>query len=139
MRVCMLVALLMSLTGCFAPAVDWHGDPAFTPEERANIEAGARFTSEHAHQPMPLIVWDWDGSRNVRYIRRAMPDGEAVRAWAIGGAMTIGPGYASVATAAHEWGHISGMGHVDHGLMQSHSNPLEWSDSDEAECARHCH
>lgn len=54
-----LVAFLAALSGCISEASDitWHGDARFTLEQRAEIEASARWMTEHAGAPSVDIVW----------------------------------------------------------------------------------
>ncbi len=138
MKILCLFAMMVSLMGC-AEDDTWHGDPAFSPEERAAIEDGATFAAENTGEEAPVIVWDWDGDTSTHYIQRAKPDAEVSHgqkwiAYSTNRRMVITPDRATAAIAAHEWGHVYGLDHVDSGMMQASQNELTWTDSDHGEC-----
>ncbi len=136
-----ILPMAVSLAGCGEDET-WHGDTAFSPEERAAILAGAEWTSSHAHQPMPHIVWD--GADGDRRIYRKVPPVELCQGRCTGTAsahrMWLTPGRVNAVVAAHEFGHVFGMLHVEHGLLRATEvDALEWSTEDADECARNCH
>lgn len=133
------MACALLLGGCGADDDVWHGDVAFTAEERSAIEDGAAFTASHTGRPVPVILWDGEDTGRRIFRRKPYPQHcDPCVAYASNDKMWIEPGFVWTHVAAHEWGHAFGMKHVDRGLMQKHVAALEWTDEDTAECAASC-
>ncbi len=67
-----LLPLALLLTGCANSEV-FHGDLAFTQEERAAIETGATVASECWGEPRIEIVWDGQINGEGNRIVKAVP------------------------------------------------------------------
>lgn len=132
-------AVALALVGCCGPDI-WHGDVTFTPEERLLVESGNFYVAGNIGESYFHIVWDLrhrDGKcvAELSILRRPYTtDG----AQTVGGSCiylgTLDKGHIE-ASAAHEFGHQHGLGHLGEGqtgLMQPVNPRLQWTADDEA-------
>lgn len=134
--------LALTLVGC-GQDLAFHGDLAFTAEERSAIETGARFVAERTQTPVVEIVWDGDMSaRNtIRKQQPLQPEATGSLTAHDGTDLTLSmrPGFdvdSYRVIAAHEFGHYRGMQHHDGpGLMNLKAED-SWTGYDQAECQR---
>jgi hypothetical protein len=132
-------SLALLLVGCGPEyGMTWHGDVAFTAEERAKIESGNAWIAEKMHQEAYEIVWDAphpaEGSPGrVRDIVRR-PDSVGGLHSGDGGTIYLGlQGNPLDVLAAHEFGHTRLMDHHPGGVMDPNPTTLAWTLEDEAE------
>ncbi len=134
--------LLIGLAGCGESAADWHGDARFTATERASIEAGQAWLSDHSRTARLTFDWTYEAGTDPpphTIVREPGPhgSGECVVQTVYLGLDAPGVRPEDVeGLAAHELAHCT-LGFVDDpdtdGIMRVVS-PMRWTDREEAQC-----
>ncbi len=132
---------LLALAGC-SETQSFHGDVAFTAEERAAIERGNAFISEHTGRDPFDIVWDASDTSdtgNGPTIVRGVSGPWDGHGWISGIEVVETTDFDRLAAiAAHEFGHQRGLGHHTGPGVMSHDAAIGivWTTEDRAACVR---
>ncbi len=138
--------LCLFLIGCGDRTL--HGDVAFTVSERVQIEAANSYMATHIGYEAYEILWDLPHAetttrctRTNSINRRFEPPPGVPTGWYWSSDNCIDldptPGIPLDAEAAHEFGHMSGLGHLDScvpGIMNISPSEMVWTLGDEVNC-----
>lgn len=138
------LACAVAIVGC-GPSNVFHGDLAFSLEERAEIDRAAAEMAERVGAPTIEIVWDGeidDGSQRI--LRREPPGGGAdgrylMSSRAYEREIYVRPGLTLARVGVvmrHELGHWYSLDHHDGPGLMAKSAMNAWTEDDERECRR---
>lgn len=128
-----LLALLAFLSAC-APAVAYRPDPAFSPDEQAQIQRAADEWNKYVKPAYRIHPGD-----DWQVLKQEPPhsyNGEAKRSTKTIWIRPVPIGASVYEVALHEFGHALGLGHTETGVMMAFTVSTEFTSEVLAECRR---